>query len=521
MFQQPLKASRNPRRRVSQVANVLPPVKGWVSDDSAGLDTRATARILRNLIPTRNSMIARNGCQKVAQCPGPVESLLSFNSGATRVMLAATPSAVFAINPSFDPEDVTATELATELQSGRWQSVSVANAADEIALLMVNGMDGVWRYTIADGLAKITPGNPAANTLFNSFVNITTHKGRVWFLETNSPTVYYSAPFTNNPTAVAPLYLGPLLKLGGHIVAVQSWSRDGGDGPDDLLVFVSNNGEILIYSGIDPAVDFQIVGNFKQARPLGLRCLRKAGADVVYYSFFGPSSLSELLPMIESQARNVIPMRDEFERWVDQNHSSFGWDLEMYSRRSWIVYNVPITPPTKFNQYVLSLDTGAWFEITDWNALCWKEHGENLYFGDFTGAINLADFGQNDNGQAIQLDYMASWSDFGTPSSKKFNVAEVTVRSNAVPKISMDMMLDYRETLPETAPAFASQAINSPWNISPWNISPWSGSARYYSEWQGLRGVGYAGALRYRASIKDSTHELFGYRVVYEEGDVL
>jgi hypothetical protein len=116
---------------------------------------------------------------------------------------------------------------------------------------------------------------------------------------------------------------------------------------------------------------------------------------------------------------------------------------------------------------------------------------------------------------------MQTWNQFETTSRKKFNMAQVTINANSVPKIEVDMNVDFKNVLPKSQPGFAPAVEVTPWDVSPWDISPWSGTSIYYLTSFGLQNNGYVGALRYRGLVKDSTHELMGFRIAFEEGAFL
>lgn len=65
-------------------------------------------------------------------------------------------------------------------------------------------------------------------------------------------------------------------------MAMASWTRDSGNGIEDLAAFITSRGEVHVYSGTDPASadTWQRVGTFKIPEPVGRRCLIKVGGDV-------------------------------------------------------------------------------------------------------------------------------------------------------------------------------------------------------------------------------------------------
>jgi len=467
------------------------------------------------MVPRQNSIYVRNGSKTVAHPGGRVDSLMTFDDGTIQELLAASSGNIWQIPVSDSAAVVTPIELKSGFSNDYWQWVMMANAADESRIVMVNGQDGIWTY---DGTTVV---EAAASTGNKQVSDVTSFKGRLWFAKRASATLYYGEPLSNSPTTLTAFPLGAYLRRGGDIVAIDSLSMDGGSGPDDYLVAVSSRGELIVLSGIDPATDFKLVGVFSVGNPMSKRCLAKMGSDLLYYGNSGPQLLSKLFSQIEGLQSLPIPIRTEFEGAIYDFGSLAGWDMVQYSRAGWIMFNVPRGVQGTVDQYSVNLESQAWFKIEGWNAISWGVHSQNPYFGTLDGRVVRADYERNDDGKPIAFDFMQSWNQFETTSRKKFNMAQVTINANSVPKIEVDMNVDFKNVLPKSQPGFAPAVDVTPWDVSPWDISPWSGTSIYYLTSFGLQNNGYVGALRYRGLVKDSTHELMGFRIAFEEGAFL
>lgn len=523
MLLAPLQGNRYERRIRSDVITIPPPIEGWVNKNDPRADNLTTARILTNMVPKRVYMESRKGYRIVAITGevGPVESLISYETGLERTLIAIVNGKAFkcAETPN-DPG--TSAPLAfyfdnTTFLNSRFQSVNMANAADEVRTVMVNGEDGIWTYKIFDGNFTKETTTPDKQSL----LDVTIFKNRLWFTEYGTSTIWYADPLVNKPTTLTPFYVGPLLKKGGSCVAINSVTLDGGSGPDDYLVVVSSEGEVAMFSGIDPGSDFRLIGMFSIGRPLGPRSLIKMNNDLMYYGTQGPEALGKLLGGLGRVNILGNPIQDEFEYRIKNNFGAHGWSMVLDTKNSWVLCNVPIVPPNQMRQYVLSLETGGWFEITGWNASSWAMHNGELYFGNNKGQVCIANFGYSDNGSSIPVDYMANWNEYGNPQIKKFNLCKMTIRSIAAPEPYVSMMTNYEETIPTGVVRFPGDVIESPWDTSSWNISPWSSSARFNSIVFGLNDYGYVGALRYRENLRDSFIQIFGYQLAMELGEIL
>ena len=83
--------------------------------------------------------------------------------------------------------------------------------------------------------------------------------------------------------------MSSVAQLGGYLVAAGTWTIDAGYGVDDNLVFITSNGEVIVYSGTDPSdiTKFALVGVWRIGKPVGKRCLMKYGGDMIILTYNG------------------------------------------------------------------------------------------------------------------------------------------------------------------------------------------------------------------------------------------
>lgn len=106
------------------------------------------------------------------------------------------------------------------------------------------------------------------------------HKGRVWYWSRKSDEPCYTALQARGGTLTR-FPLQYVAETGGNIVLIETLTMDGGGGPDDLLAFVMDTGECLIYQGSDPGdpTDWALVGRFRVPPPLNGKCVTRVGGD--------------------------------------------------------------------------------------------------------------------------------------------------------------------------------------------------------------------------------------------------
>jgi hypothetical protein len=277
-----------------------------------------------------------------------------------------------------------------------------------------------------------------------------------------------------------------------------TWTRDGGSGPDDLAVFLTSEGEALIYSGTDPAdvATWGLVGIFRLGRPLGRRCMIRAGAELLIMTDQGFVSLSEVLPVDRAQqsaaafSRQINPSVVTAARTYSAN---FGWQAFLYPRSNMAIFNVPAQAGA-FEQYVFNTITRAPCRFIGMDARCWGLLNENAYFGG-ANAVYLSDTGTVDDAADIVATGVQAFNKFGSAAQKKaFKQCQVIVASEAAPSLGVDMVTDYRiqTPLPQVSAAESAFAL---WDVALWDVGLWAGEA-VFDQLRGVRGIGRVGAVR-------------------------
>lgn len=107
-------------------------------------------------------------------------------------------------------------------------------------------------------------------------------KGRVFYWSFKSDEFLYTAL---NATAgtVSAFALKNIAQTGGNIKMITTLTMDGGVGQDDLLCFILDTGEMIVYAGDDPSsiASFQKVGAFKIPPPLAADGVTRMGGDTL------------------------------------------------------------------------------------------------------------------------------------------------------------------------------------------------------------------------------------------------
>lgn len=471
-----------------------PPVKGWSTKRSLAEMGSEFAVKLQNGFPDTNEVVIRPGYTAHATGLGAaVESLIDYTPRTgTGVLFGAAGSNIYNVTAS----GAVGGAVVTSRTNARFQHVNIGTSGGQF-LFICNGADTPQVYDGSTWGDTTLTGPTVANVVW---CNV--HQRRLWIGEVNSLTAYYGAAnaITGSFTAF-PLY--GVFKLGGYLMGMLTWTRDGGAGADDVACFVTSEGEVAVYSGIDPSASatWELVGVFRIGRPVGRRFFAKFGGDAILITQNGIVPLSAILPVDAAQAR-AVAVSDEIDSEVSgavrSYGATYGWQPFIYPRRNMAIFNAPITSATA-QQFVFNTLSKAASLFTGINAVCWGLIGETAYFGTSGGSTFKFDSGVSDNGTAIATDWVQGFSDFGMPGVRKaFKMVDVIFSANGEPNAALDICLDYK--LIAAATVGAPVVTGDLWDTMLWDTGKWAASDEIFRGFRGVAGIGRSGALRIRTS---------------------
>jgi hypothetical protein len=149
-------------------------------------------------------------------------------------------------------------------------------------IIMVGGLGGGTnvnhKWTRASGWSAWDATCSGAST--GVIAGISQFKNRLIGWEANNTKFWYGS--VDQPIGTLnPFELGGVLN--NRIKMFATLSKDGGAGPDDYALFISETGEVAMYAGTDPgdANAWSLVGVFKIGRPLGVNSYVNYGAQTV------------------------------------------------------------------------------------------------------------------------------------------------------------------------------------------------------------------------------------------------
>lgn len=520
-MRQPLAA--NVRRQTIARGSSLPaPVGGWDAVSPLAAMDPKNAVVLDNWFPQPGWVEPRKGDALHAGAMGgePVETLMVYNA------LNESDSKMFAVS-DLEIWDVTANDDATttgedELTNNRWQWVNFTTPGGKF-LWICNGADAPRHFNGATWAQPSISGISAAD-----IINVNVHKNRLWFVLAESTTAAY-LPVNSIAGAAVKFELGNVFRKGGYLVAMGTWTRDGGSGSDDLAVFISSEGEIAVYQGTDPdsADTWQLVGVFELGAPIGRRCFTKVAGDLALINIDGVLPLSKALGSDRGAAAKVAitaNINNAINAATRSYKSNFGWELTPYPTGTRALLNVPIAEGSLQHQYVMNTLTGAWcrFIGQDYNTMVVFRGA--LYGGGNDGVVYKSDTGASDHGTAINCTGQAAYNYFKTPGQlKNFLMLQPLLSTDSISRPALGVSTDFRDNAILGTPTAAEEA-SALWDAAKYDEDAFPIETRSVTDWVSVAGEGQSGSIHFNAQTNSSgniTMQLNGFNLLFEIGEFM
>lgn len=501
-------------------ASIAAPTGGWNARDALGAMDPMDAVTMENWWPGTTAVILRFGYTNFATGLGSqVESLMEYSGGATAKLKAATAGgSVYDVTSG---GAVGAAELSG-MSNGRWQHANFTTPAGSY-ICMVNGAD---RYRVYNGTAwfKDTDGAPYDITGVTSttLIGINVFKNRLWFVQTASLKAWY-LPVNSIGGAAAALDMSSLCEDGGFLMAMGTWTLDAGYGVDDYAVFITSNGEVLVWRMTDPTDPNSIflIGVWRIGSPVGRRCMFKYVGDLLVITHDGLVPLAGALQSSRFNPRVALTDKIQYamSQAITAYGGNFGWQLEYFAKQNQLYMNVPVGTGNQ-QQYVMNSITKSWCNFTGWVANCFEIFNEDLYYGG-NGAVCKAWNTNADAGQAINSIGLQAFSYYkGRAQLKRVTMMRPTIYTNGSPSLSANINYDF-DLSNTTSPISITPTQYGTWDSGVWDTALWGGSVNISLDWQSTTGLGYAVAPRLNASSNGIEVQWVSTDLVMEAGGIL
>jgi hypothetical protein len=473
---------------------------------------------LTNWWPGTNSVVLRYGYTKHATgITGQVESVIAYSGVTANKLFAAAGTNIY---------DVTAggavgSAVVSSLTNARWQYINMRTSSSY--LMMVNGADKLRFY---DGTNWAKDGDGGGYDITGvdtaDCSNITLFKNRVWLIEDGSLKSWY-LPINSIGGAAVALDMSSLVQMGGYLVAAMTWTLDAGYGMDDYLVFITSNGETLVWRLTDPTTPtgISLIGIYQLGAPIGKRCWVKYGGDLLVITQDGVVPMSGALQSSRLDPRVSISNKIQYamSQAISAHSTNFGWDMLYFPKENQLILNVPISEGSQQQQYVMNNITKSWCNFTGWDANCWALFQDDPYFGG-NGFVGLAWNGYQDDTSDITSFGLQSFQTYGQANQKQCQMIRYHLFTNGFPAVYGNVNVDYN--LADSSASLNFTPVNfATWDNALWGTAVWGDTLVPSADWQGVTEIGYSFAPILKTASQGVQIQWVAADLVFTDGGTL
>lgn len=483
-MRQPLRAKGAPQQTVSVMKSYAAPVSGWNARDELASMKPTDAIELQNWFPRPSYVEFRGGYASHATgMTGNGKTLMPYNplTGSNK-LFCSTASGIYNVTSA---GSVGASVLART--NGKHQHERFGDGTNNW-LIAVNGVDKPAYYDGTTWTAVTHLTSPAltgytGNTV-EDFIAVNVFKGRLFFIPKNSLAFWY-LPAGVAGGALTKYELAGEFKQGGYLLAMATWTRDGGSGVDDYAAFFSSEGEVAVYQGTNPssATSWAKVGSYTIGRPIGRRCVIQYGGECLVMTENGTFPLSALLQSGDERAKFALSYKIQtaFTDAARDYGAVFGWRAITLPKQDALIINVPHMEDGTHQQYVMNTVTKSWCRFTGWDAEDFGILNGELYFTKGT-VVYHAWTGANDNGSAIIFYGKQAFQDFSDSRLKQVKLFMPFLVTNGSVSYGADIDVDFKDE-PISGTVTYSVTAGAEWDVALWDSAYWAASSEIVRQW--------------------------------------
>jgi len=425
------------------------------------------------------------------------------------------------------------TSAAHGLVTGNQVTITGASPAEYNGTFRITVTNGTtFTYTALSAPAT-SPASPLGSYTVAKFItgvdssnliHVNLHKERLYFVEEGTLNFWYLG--VNAISGAATSYpLGAIARNGGYIMAMGTWTLDAGYGVDDYAVFITNNGEAIVFKGSDPSDpnDWSLIGVWQLGQVFARRCFFKFAGDLLLITQDGIVPLASALQSSRLDPRINITDKIYYavSEAADLYNTEFGWQIHYYAKQNMLIFNIPVIGGQQ--QFVMHNITKAWANFSGINATCFEVYDEDMFFGG-NGFVGRFWDGLSDNDTNIKASCQQAYSYFDARGQlKRFTmVRPILFTDNGTPTVLCGINTDFdtQNNVGQVTfnPALVSVGI---WDTSTWDDADWGGGNTISKQWQGVTGIGYAAGIILNIASQDIDVRWASTDFVMERGGVL
>jgi hypothetical protein len=267
---------------------------------------------------------------------------------------------------------------------------------------------------------------------------------------------------------------------GGKLLFCAVWSLDAGDGTDDKLVFATTLGELLIFTGSNPAdaANWRQEGRFQMTAPLGMNAHLAIGGDLLIATVEGIMPTSGAITKGAAELELAAVTRTIKPMWREEvaDKRDHPWTMCKWDEYGGIFTTLPGDLPGKHKCLVTNAATGAHARFTGWDAMCWIKMNGRMYFGTQTGIVMEADRGGFDDGALYVATLVGGWELFQSPSQTvtwRQARASFTAKAGEPFQPQLSTTTDYVVVLPLPPNPGLDPELEDLWDEGLWGVAKW------------------------------------------------
>jgi hypothetical protein len=467
-----------------QTVTLPAPTRGLVMNENFSYMQPGGAIVCDNWVPTMRGVKLRGGCIRWCTLPEttPVISAFEYAFGNVQRMYAGNAAKLY------DVTSTTPTLVKSGQTSGNYVASQLSNLSGNHMLVANEGGDYLLHTT--DGITFVTfnasqiTTNPSYTpapscSVGHNLTYVWKYRNRFYFIEGGTMNAWY-LPTNAFQGQLNLIPLGGAASRGGKLIAGFSWSIDAGDGIDDKCVFMTDLGELLIFTGSDPsdASNWRQEGRYKVPAPMGMNAHMPIGGDVLIATVEGiipiSASITKDSAQLDLSAITVAikPM------WRDEVAAKRSWSWTM---KNWEEYGgIFVTWPggNPGNRYCAAVNaaSGAWCRFVGYDATCFIRLRGDMFFGTQDGYIMQADRTGYDDGRPYTAVLVGGWEMFQSPSQTvTWRQARASfAASNGEPfQPQLSATTDYVVNIPNPPPAGPDPGLADVWDQGLWDHAKW------------------------------------------------
>ena len=528
-------------------ANVIPaPIEGMDARLNLSIDHPQTCIWAINMVPDEYGVRVRSGYREWQIDVGSeVRTIIPYPGLATPT--AATSDRIFAIT-EVGIYDVTVADdtpvlkftFATQDANAGWGVWThyVTQAGIDL-VFYADGANGLFTYTPSTDTWAQTTGIAAiagsANALdITKVVYIVSHKLRLWFI-TQGATYAWYLPVASIAGDATEFFFGQKFKNGGDLVGLYNWTVDGGIGRDDNLVAVSRAGDVIPWTGEDPAdaMTWTSTGVFYIGTvPRGNRIASEYGGELYLLSTLGVTAMSDLLHGANPSDpfRNLIGYKIARLLRIDMNalKDSHGWRMQFNTNAGALMITVPKLTDDTYRQYYYNLSTGGWGLWKDVPMLAADIWEGKIMFGTVDGRVCRMDVGADNvtldglSKTSIKWFILTSYLSMGSPAQfKRVKLVRPNFVASEKPGYTIEVYYDYLQSIPLNTTNDPVSLEGGLWDAGLWDQAVWSGTEKLpFSSPRGGSGIGRTIAISIAGASLNDTF-LASWDVLWDTGGFL